>query len=261
MTDIQKLMLSMLVHLRVGVGVIGISLPIILAGAGKVLFGVPFAGSMSAYYHATKSCAIPACPRPENAGPCAPGATPDPCAAEGSGPMRNWFVGNLFFIGAAMFLIKGFSVWEDWALNIAGVAALGVACFPMEWPCGTSGFSIHSLHYPSAVTLFICIGFTCVFCSGKTLKEMPPCPDRDKIIARYKHWYRFLAAVMILSPVAAWIFAYSTRLMAHLGFYLEASGIFAFGAYWLLKTEELKRSDVEGRAMRGELLMDTRSLR
>jgi len=261
MTDIQKLMLQMFVRLRFGVGVIGISLPIILAGGGKIVFGVPFAGSMSAYYHATESCAIPSCPRGDNYGQCALGKTTDPCAAEGTGPMRNWFVGNLFFIGAAMFLIEGFSVWEDWALNIAGVTALGVACFPMAWPCETSGFSYHSLHYPCAVTLFVCIGFTCVFCSGKTLSQMPPSPDREKTIAFYKRWYHFLAAVMILAPIASWVFAYSTRLTAHLGFYLEASGIFAFGAYWLLKTRELKRSDVEGRAMRGELMMDTRSLR
>ena len=73
MTDIQKLMLSMFVHLRVGVGVIGISLPIILAGAGKIVFGVPFAGSMSAYYHATSSCAIPSCPRGEGYAQGSPG--------------------------------------------------------------------------------------------------------------------------------------------------------------------------------------------
>jgi hypothetical protein len=118
MTDIQKLMLSMFIHLRLGVGIIGLSLPFVLE-IGGWFNGVHFAGSMSAYYHATAQCSLPK---------CANGATQDPrCQEPGKGPMRNWFVGNLFFIGAAMFLIKGFSVWENWALNIAGTAAPCVA--------------------------------------------------------------------------------------------------------------------------------------
>jgi len=52
MTKIQKLMLSMFLHLRLGVGIIGLSLPLVLVFGGK-LMDVSFAGSMSAYYHAT----------------------------------------------------------------------------------------------------------------------------------------------------------------------------------------------------------------
>ena len=253
MTEIQKLMLKMFVHLRFGVGVMGILFPFILVGAGKIQ-GVPFAGSMSAYYYATAACANPDCTQ-ENGG----AACSVPCLDEGVGPMRTWFVGNLFFIGAAMFFIKGFSKWEDWALNVAGVTAPCVALFPMAWPCDTGHFTYHSFHYPSAITFFVCIGFTCVFCSEKTLKEMPThLPNRKELIAFYRRWYRFLGAVMIVAPVLAWALAHNS---SHAAFYLEAAGIAAFGTYWLFKTWELWKSDVEGRAFRGELQMDTRTLR
>ncbi len=251
MSDIQKRMMAMFIHLRVGVGVIGILFPVILAGVGE-LAGVPFAGSMSAYYHATRECANPACASGQGDAACPAG-----CAAEGEGPMRNWFVGNLFFIGAAMFLMKGFSRWEDWALNIAGVMALCVALIPMAWPCWTGHFSYHSFHYPCAVAFFVCIGFTCVFCSEKTLKEMPHLPNRKELIAFYRRWYRILAVIMIAAPAAGYALALRS---GHQGFFLEAAGIWAFGAYWLLKTRELKQSDVEGRALRGELQINPQTL-
>jgi hypothetical protein len=248
MTAIQKLMLSMFLHLRLGVGIIGLSLPLVLVFGGKAM-GVSFAGSMSAYYHATPQCSLPQCPD----------ATRDAaCQESGRGPMRDWFVGNLFFIGAAMFLMKGFSNWENWALNIAGLAAPCVALFPMEWPCRTPGFSIHSFHFPSAITFFVCAGFTCIFCSEKTLREIPnPSPTAKKKIAIFRVWYRLLGIAMVVLPVLAWIFAYNS---GHLGFWLEMAGVSAFGTYWLVKTIELHWSQVEHKALMGQLEMNPRTL-
>lgn len=172
--------------------------------------------------------------------------------------MRNWFVGNLFFVGAAMFLMKGFSNWENWALNLAGLAAPCVALFPMEWPCRTPGFSIHSFHFPSAITFFLCAGFTCIFCSEKTLRQIPnPSPTEKKKIAIFRVWYRLLGIAMVALPVLAWIFAYNS---GHLGFWLEMAGVSAFGAYWLAKTIELQWSQVEHKAIMGLLEMNPRTL-
>jgi hypothetical protein len=248
MTEIQKLMLSMFLHLRLGVGIIGLSLPLVLVFGGKVM-GVSFAGSMSAYYHATPQCSLPQCPA----------ATKDSsCQESGRGPMRNWFVGNLFFIGAAMFLMKGFSNWENWALNLAGLAAPCVALFPMEWPCRTPGFSIHSFHFPCAITFFVCAGFTCIFCSEKTLRQIPdPSPTDKKKIAVFRAVYRLLGIAMVALPVLAWIFAYNS---GHLGFWLEMAGVSAFGGYWLVKTVELRWSQVEHKALMGLLEMNPRTL-
>ena len=247
MNPIQKLMLSMFIHLRIGVGIVGLSLPLVLVFGGKIM-GVSFAGSMSAYYHATRECSLPNCPRA--------GISPK-CQEQGSGPMRNWFVGNLFFVGAAMFLMKGFSQWENWALNVAGIAAPCVALFPMEWPCRTPGFSYHSFHFPAAITFFVCAGFTCVFCSQKTLAQVPNDPQHKRGIKIFRTTYVLLGSAMVVLPVIAWVVAYKSN---HKGFWLEAAGVAAFGAYWLVKTVELKWSEVERKALIGVLQLNPRTL-
>ena len=157
-----------------------------------------------------------------------------------------------------MYIIKGFSNWENMLLTIAGILAVCVAIFPMPWTAvKVSGFSPH---YVSAVTFFMFIAFVCMFCSGKTLKFMPDIPNREKIIARYKLLYRILAILMVVSPVAAYAFNEFTRQDSRV-FWAEAFGIWAFGTYWLVKTKELSLSDVERRALNGELDMDISHLR
>jgi hypothetical membrane protein len=250
MTNIQKQMLATFLSLRVGVGIIGIVFPLLLWGGGKVA-GLHLADSMSAYYHANPDCINPK--RPEPSAPCS--ADPLPT---GTGTMRNWFVGILFVMGACLYLIKGFSKWENIFLTIAGILAVCVAIFPMPWErAPVTGFP---KHYVSAVAFFIFIAFVCMFCSGKTLKYMPNIPNRDKVIAHYKHLYRMLAISMVLSPVAAYLFNEFTG-QNSLGFWAEAFGIWAFGIYWLVKTKELRLSDVEHRALKGEVDMDISTLR
>lgn len=257
MSAIQRHMLMMFIALRIGVGVVGISLPVILAGVGYLAFKIPLAGSLSAYYHATKECsglkAADTLLKVE-VDPVAP--VPDPCEPVGIGPMRNWFVGNLFFIGGAMFLMRGFSRLENWMLNVAGIMAPGVALFPMNWGKET-GFNPHLTF---AVIFFLCIGFTAVFCSEKTLNEMPAgIPDRARVIAFYRRWYQVLGTLMVVAPLCAHLFL---RRDPHRMFAVETAGVWAFGAYWLFKTRELKRSDIEGRAFRGQLTtMDPHSWR
>jgi hypothetical protein len=120
----------------------------------------------------------------------------------------------------------------------------------MEWPCRTPGFSIHSLHFPSAITFFVCAGFTCIFCSEKTLREAERQGKDRRIIKIFRIWYIALGIAMIALSVLAWIFAYDTD---HLGFWLEMAGVGAFGAYWIVKTIELRWSQVEHKALTGQL--------
>jgi hypothetical protein len=248
----------MFIALRWGVGIVGIALPVILGGVGFLVHGIPLAGSMSAYYHATKDCsgikAVHQEETTENAGQEPPDERP--CLAVGTGPMRNWFVGSLFFIGGAMLLMRGFSRYENWALNIAGIMAPCVALFPMNWGDET-GFNPHLTF---AIAFFVCVGFTCVFCCDKTLEEIPSTvPHRAKVIAFYKRWYRVFGTLMIVLPITAHLLLWKDP---HGMFFVEAAGVWAFGFYWLFKTYELKRSDIECRAMRGELReFNTKTLR
>lgn len=65
---------------------------------------------------------------------------------------------------------------------------------------------------------------------------------------------------MILSPVAAYAFNTLTG-QNSLRFWAEAFGVWAFGTYWLVKTKELSLSEVERRALNGEVDMDISTLR
>lgn len=128
MTAIQKHMLAMLIALRWGVGLAGLLFPIILAGVGHFAYKIPLAGSMSAYYHATNECSVQrAADALKAAKEGNEASIPASCRVTGAGPMRNWFVGNLFFIGGAMLLMRGFSNMENWVLNVAGTMAPCVA--------------------------------------------------------------------------------------------------------------------------------------
>ena len=109
------------------------------------------------------------------------------------------------------------------------------------------------MHYISAILFFLCIGYTCIFCSSKSLQFMPFIPHRERIIATYKLIYRVQATLMILLPLLAWIL---TRHSAHATFWLEAVGIAAFGSYWLVKTSELKKSGLERRILVENLDME-----
>jgi hypothetical protein len=61
--------------------------------------------------------------------------------------MRNEFVGILFAVDTILFLYQGITRLEDYALNLAGVFALGIALFPMTWPVAPDSkdnpFSLH----------------------------------------------------------------------------------------------------------------------
>ncbi len=247
LTDTQKRMLLGFVWLRIGVGTLGLLLPVILVFGG-MHFHVPFAASMSAYYHSCQCCpdpahpqSLPTCP----ANPCVPGA----------GPMRDWFVGNLFFIGVAMILIKGFSRLEDVLLDFAGAFAIGVALIYTPWPLPVPRFSLHWFHEPSAFAFFACVALTCEFCSRTTLQHRNPnCVPSN---AFFRRSYHVLAVAMVLCPATAWYLGLNPSQngfwSAHKAFWLEAASIAAFGAYWLFKTWELWSGDTERKALLGEI--------
>jgi hypothetical protein len=215
-------------YVRTAVFLIGLLFPVILV-VGGFLEGVAVPDSFSAYYHATTAGYAP------------------PAGVVGLGALRNEFVGLLFAVGICMYLYKGFSELEDWLLNLAGIFAVGVALIPMPWPPG-SGSGL-SWHYVSAVSFFVCLGIVCTFCSETTLRAMPPDTPPD-VIKMYRAWYRTLSALMITSPIVALVLRelnYRRYVLV-----LELIGIWAFSAYWLVKTKEMKQSELEGRLLKLE---------
>jgi hypothetical protein len=127
--DLSEHMLSTYRTLRVGLVVIAVLFPLVLA-IGGYFFGsqLRLQSSMSAYYHTV---------------------------------MRNWFVGVLFTISGLLAAYKGYRPAENVALNLAAVFAVLIAVFPSE-----SGSRWHGIF---AVSFFLCIAYVCIFCASATL--------------------------------------------------------------------------------------------
>jgi hypothetical membrane protein len=146
-----------------------------------------------------------------------------------------------------MLLMRGFSRLEDVLLDVAGVFGPCVGLFPMTWR-NQAGWNPHQFF---AVSFFVCIGLTAIFCSTKTLDQMPGSGvEHEKKVAFYRRWYRFWGILMVALPVCAEVFFSHQPIKT---FMVEAAGVWAFGLYWIFKTFELKDSDVEAKLIRGHV--------
>jgi len=228
--------------LRVGAAVIAFVFPILLWAGGKIA-GFGLRDSMSAYYWATPDAPCPCGENPAHS--CrtkgsevdlALTASPREKALE-PGTMRIWFVGLLFATGALLYVNQGHSRKEDWALNLAGLLSIGIALFPMSWDCYHHSFSPHGF---CAVSFFVCIAFVSAICSRDTLALIKD----PKVRARYRKTYVGLAIAMILSPIAAYSLNFITSQRSPV-YWSELFGIYAFAAYWCVKTKEMSGPDIQ----------------
>ncbi len=205
------------VILRNGIGVLGLAFPIVLILGGGLDH---VQASLSAYYHFSP-------------------ADPD---LYGAGTMRDVFVGMLCAIGAFLFFYRGHSLQEDLSLNVAGIAAVLVALFPMDWPEGiVSGTSVSSkVHFTSATIFFVMIAYVCVFRARDTL-----CIVRDKRRRRtFARIYLTLGILMLSTPaaIAASKFVSPTGQEGHATLLVEVAGVLVFATFWLIKGLEIRPS-------------------
>jgi hypothetical protein len=201
--------------LRRGLAALAFALPILLwLGAGPD----HLQGSISAYYHFS--------------------AAGDP--HYGAGTVRDILVGILWAAGAFLFFYKGYSWKEDWALNVAGVAAVCLALFPMDWPSSdTAQPSLVSIaHSVSAVLLFLAMAYVCLFQTGDTLELME---DKARQL-KFKRAYAVLGTLMIVLPLTVVALHYlldSPTGNSSLTFSVEVAGIYVFASFWLVKSSEI----------------------
>ena len=197
---------------RGGMAILGGAFPFVFLVSSLILERTAFQTSISAYYHTLD-------------------------------PERNIFVGVLFAIAVFLILYKGYSRLEDYLLDIAGVSALGVAMFPMEntGDVSTSSVSVHGVF---TVVFFTCIFAVCIFMSETTLKELQD-EDRKRIFRRL---YRRCAGVMIGALLLAVICRFLSADLIHalrlnsVTFWFEAVVVWAFSAFWFIKTREIDQS-------------------
>ena len=218
--ELQDHIFSTYLNIRYGLAVIAALFPVVVWAVGA-LDGVPLQRSISAYYWAS---------------------------ASGDLPARVWFVGGLFVLAALLYLYKGFTQAENLALNFAGLFGAGVALIPMQWNC-TADCAKFSLHGFCAVALFVCLVYVVWFRARDTLRHLPA----DANPARYKQLYAAIGAIMLASPLSAFALNLVFGTPATYTFFIEAAGIWAFAAYWWVKSTELQKSGATGKALRGEV--------
>jgi Protein of unknown function (DUF998) len=162
---------------------------------------------------------------------------------------RNLFVGALVASGLLLFLYKAFDTIENLLLNVAGVAAIGVAFFPCKPDPGatdgsTAGYWEHGVF---ALITFGGMGLVAVFFASSTVKLLP-----ERLRPRFAGIYRILGLLMIAAPVVAIVVTRMTK-ETHATFWVEVAGLYAFAAYWLVKTIEYRRTNAERKAVSGTL--------
>ena len=202
--------------LRGGMGWLAALFPVVVVLVGFVDLGFfEIEDSLSAYYWASKS---------------------------GFNVARIPFVGGLWALGAFLYLYKGFTTWENGALNVAAGCAIGVACFPMAWTCdGCSGFTPHGLF---AFGLFGSLVYVVWYRSADTLAFLPSGHSPKS----FAEGYAVCAFLMLISPVVAAVLNWSLH-GTWLVILVETFGVWAFAGYWFLKTKELKLSQVTRKAL------------
>lgn len=203
------------VILRNGIGVLGFALPIVMVVGGGLDH---IQASLSAYYH--YSAEHP--------------------AQYGAGTMRDVFVGMLCAIGAFLFFYRGHSLQEDVALNIAGIAAVLIALFPMDWPANAGArMSMEAkLHTASATAFFVMIAYVCVFRARDTL-----CLLEDPTQRRpFERIYLGLGILMLATPATVTLLEIMSTAVdiGHKILIVEAGGVFVFASFWLIKSWEVR---------------------
>jgi hypothetical protein len=186
--------------LCIGMGAVAFALPILLVVSGG------YAGhySISFFYHV--------------------GDTP-----------RNILVGSLWAVGVFLILYHGLSKLENWILNIAGVAAISVAMNPMASQQCAAGASIHGI---SAGLFFTCLAIVAVVLSKGRVQYIVYPPKRRW----FKRAYDIAGGAMIAMPATAAAIHYLSKEGCETPwiFWIECLGIWAFSAFWFIKTYEYR---------------------
>lgn len=214
--DQNDFIVSTYFSLRVGLTVLSLLFPPVLYLWGKT-HGVPLQYSMSAYYHA------------DAAGMSCPG---------GHGVARDLFVGGLFAVGGLLYAYRGVTTLENWTLNAAGLLACGIALFPMRIECEgvPNRFTPHGTF---AILFFLCIAGVAVFSGPSTLDRVT-----DPKLRRFlRQGYRVTGLVMVLAPGSVIAWSLLTGTYAEHTFAIEVTGIYAFAAFWMLKSWEIHKAN------------------
>jgi hypothetical protein len=161
--------------------------------------------------------------------------------------MNCTFMAMLIGLGALLYLYKGFSTEENWALNVAGAAVIVVACVPTS-PPGATETPLHAVvHGTAAIVVFLGLAICCWRCAPETLDFV----QDPRMKAALLRAYQGLGIAMGVVPLVAIGLAFATGRANRWLFTAETAAVWTFAAFWLLKSAEMKLSSAEGMALAG----------
>jgi hypothetical protein len=194
--------------LRKAVGIIGLTLPFVLAFGKMLLQGPGIQNSISGYYYTD---------------------------------MRNVFVGSLCAIGVFLMSTKGYDRRDEIAGILACVFAIGVALFPTTPDIGATSQdkAIGALHLSLAPLLFLTLAYFSLFLFTETASGKHPTSRKlQRNIVYRVCGYTILACILLMVVVAIpAVKSLAERLTPV--FWLESLAVVAFGVSWLVKGETI----------------------
>ncbi|HEV3037851.1 MAG TPA: DUF998 domain-containing protein [Candidatus Angelobacter sp.] len=206
----ESLVLSYL-SLRKAVGIIGVTLPFVLACGNMIRKGPGIQCSISDYYYTD---------------------------------LGNVFVGSLCAIGVFLLSTRGYDRRDRIAGYLACIFAAGVALFPTTPGCNPTGKHnvVGILHYIAAALLFLTLAFFCFALFTQSNKKIP---TRRKL--QRNRIYRIagciiLACILLIVVVGLPAVNVSVERLKPV-FWLESLAVVAFGVAWLTKGEMILKDE------------------
>jgi len=184
--------------LRKAVGWIGILLPFILMlGVFLIFKGEIIQESISHYYHTG---------------------------------MGDVFVGALCAVALFLFFYSGHDKWDDWAGNIAGLFAIGVAWFPATevGPSDLTG----TIHFTCAALFFLTLAIFSLFLFTRKGSN----PTTQKLTRNKIYVICGLIMIACLAAIAIYLnFIQNENSESSFVYWAETVALVAFGVSWLTK--------------------------
>ncbi|WDZ85097.1 hypothetical protein [Micromonospora cathayae] len=194
-------------RLRVGVGAVGLALPIVLIVGHGVVVGRPaLLDSLSGYYHSE---------------------------------LRDVFVGSMCAIGVFLISYRHRHP-DDLISTIAGVLAIAVALFPTA-PADPSRTEriVGVVHQVSAGALFLLLAVFCLVLFTRADPTVRPDPKPGN---RFYRSCGLLILAAIGLAVASIALPDDVRDTVRPVFWCETVAVFAFGAAWLARSDAIFRA-------------------
>jgi hypothetical protein len=144
--------------------------------------------------------------------------------------MRDVFVGSLCAIALFLFFYSGYDKWDDWAGNVAGFFAIGVAWFPTT-DVGPSNV-IGKIHFVCASFFFLTLSVFAMVLFRKKKEN----PTTQKLIRNKIYLIcGFIMIACLIAIVIYYNFIYKNSSKYCFVFWAESIALIAFGISWLVK--------------------------